>query len=218
MPKKVKSSSSKTSTKKKVVKKTKKSKTKPVVVETTPVVETAPVVETTPTVVETTESATDSLFNLLVTQSKEISKAQKEVTASLKRVYKLHLKECKELKKKSSSRKRSRDPNKPKRAPSGFAKPTQITNNLCDFLGVPHGQLVARTDVTKKVTAYIRDNNLQVKDNKRQFVPDKKLQSILGPLDSKKKGKDGKTDAEKGYTYFNLQKYLSDQFPKTVTA
>ena len=205
MPKKVKSSSSKTSTKKKVVKKTKKSKT------TTPVV-----VETAP--VENTESVTESLFNLLVTQSKDISKAQKEVTASLKRVYKLHLKECKELKKKSSSRKRSKDPNKPKRAPSGFAKPTQITNKLCDFLGVPHGQLVARTDVTKKVTAYIRDNNLQVKENKRQFIPDKKLQSILGPLDSKKKGKDGKTDAEKGYTYFNLQKYLSDQFPKTVTA
>ena len=36
--------------------------------------------------------------------------------------------------------------------------------------------------------------------------------------ENKKKGKDGKTDAEKGYTYFNLQKYLSDQFPKKVTA
>ena len=49
----------------------------------------------------------------------------------------------------------------------------------------------------KKVTAYIRENKLQVETNKRQFVPDDKLQSILGPLDAIKKGKDGKTDAEK---------------------
>ena len=131
-----------------------------------------------------------------------------------------HNKHCKELRKNASkSRKRVKDPNKPKRAPSGFAKPTTITNTLCDFLGVEHGTKMARTEVTKKVTAYIKEANLQVQTNKRQFVPDKKLGSILGPLDGVKKDKNGKTDVEKGYTYFNLQKYLSAQFPKkTVSA
>ena len=45
-------------------------------------------------------------------------------------------------------------------------------------------------------------------------MPDPKLASILGKLDTNTKGKDGKTDSEKGYTYFNLQKYLSPQFIK----
>ena len=147
-----------------------------------------------------------------------MSQLHKKLTSSLKKVQKAYHRECKELKKKRSSRSRrkSRDPNKPKRAPSGFAKPTQITDVLCDFLGVPHGKMVARTDVTKKVTQYIKNNNLQVPSNKRQFIPDQKLQSILGPLDTVKKGKDGLTDAQKGYTYFNLQKYLSSQFPKKL--
>ena len=144
-------------------------------------------------------------------------KSQKKLSSDLKKVMKAHQKRCKELKKNASkSRKKVRDPNKPKRAPSGFAKPTVITNTLCDFLGVKHGTMVARTEVTKKVTAYIKTANLQVPENKRRFIPDDKLGSILSPLDSVKKDKHGKTDTEKGYTYFNLQKYLSSQFPKKV--
>ena len=77
---------------------------------------------------------------------------------------------------------------------------------------------MARTEVTKRVTAYIKEAKLQVKDNRRRFVPDAKLGSILGKLDTVTKGKDGKTDSEKGYTYFNLQKYLSPQFPKNTNA
>lgn len=169
----------------------------------------------------TTETSTiDTLFKQLVEYNDQMYKLQKRMTSNLKKVMKAHQRHCKELRKNSSkSRRRSKDPNKPKRAPSGFAKPTEITDTLCDFLGVDHGTKMARTEVTKKVTAYIKEANLQVQTNKRQFVPDAKLGSILGPLDSVKKDKNGKTDAEKGYTYFNLQKYLSAQFPKkTVTA
>ena len=157
------------------------------------------------------------MYLQLIEHSKEMSHLHKKLTSSLKRVQKAYLRECRELTKQKSSknRKKSKDPNRPKRAPSGFAKPTQITNTLCDFLEVPHGKMVARTDVTKKVTQYIKNNNLQVPSNKRQFIPDNKLQSILGPLDTVKIGKDGLTDAQKGYTYFNLQKYISSQFPKS---
>ena len=159
----------------------------------------------------------EGMYLQLIEHSKEMSHLHKKLTSSLKRVQKAYLRECRELTKQKSSknRKKSKDPNRPKRAPSGFAKPTQITNTLCDFLEVPHGKMVARTDVTKKVTQYIKNNNLQVPSNKRQFIPDNKLQSILGPLDTVKIGKDGLTDAQKGYTYFNLQKYISSQFPKS---
>jgi len=76
---------------------------------------------------------------------------------------------------------------------------------------------MARTEVTKRVTKYIKEAKLQVPANRRRFVPDSKLASILGKLDNTSKGKDGKTDSEKGYTYFNLQKYLSPQFIKGTT-
>ena len=79
-------------------------------------------------------------------------------------------------------------------------------------MGVPKGTLLARTVVTKKVTQYIRENNLQVQENRRKFIPDNKLGSILSPLQNIA-DKNGVTDKEKGYTYFNLQKYISSQFP-----
>lgn len=164
-------------------------------------------------------STVQTLFSELVEQSETFLKQQKKMTINLKKVFKSYNKECKDLKKASSKNKRKTiDGNKPKRAPSGFAKPTQISDVLCDFLGVDHGSLMARTEVTKRVTKYIKEAKLQVPANRRRFVPDPKLASILGKLDTNTKGKDGKTDSEKGYTYFNLQKYLSPQFIKTVKA
>lgn len=164
-------------------------------------------------------STVHTLFSELVEQSETFLKQQKKMTINLKKVFKSYNKECKDLKKASSKNKRKTiDGNKPKRAPSGFAKPTQISDVLCDFLGVDHGSLMARTEVTKRVTKYIKEAKLQVPANRRRFVPDPKLASILGKLDTNTKGKDGKTDSEKGYTYFNLQKYLSPQFIKTVKA
>ncbi len=72
---------------------------------------------------------------------------------------------------------------------------------MCSFLGLSKGTELSRTDVTRKLTAYIRDKNLQVPTNRRSFVPDKALGNILGPLQE--------VDKEKGYTYFNLQRYIT---------
>ena len=43
-----------------------------------------------------------------------------------------------------------------KKEPSGFAKPTLISNELCDFLSKPNGTEMARTEVTKYLTQYIK--------------------------------------------------------------
>ena len=91
-----------------------------------------------------------------------------------------------------------------KRAPSGFAKPTTLSKELMDFIGVPEGALMARTEVTKKITTYIKDHNLQDQKDKRHILPDKKLTKLL---------KLGKEDV---VTYFNLQKYMKIQFPSSV--
>ena len=92
------------------------------------------------------------------------------------------------------------------RAPSGFVKPTLISNELAGFLGKPEGSEMARTDVTREINKYIRTNNLQDKENGRKINPDKKLTSLL----KLKKGDE--------LTYFNLQRYMSPHFAKASSS
>ena len=62
-----------------------------------------------------------------------------------------------------------RNKNKGSRAPSGFVKPAEITPELAKFLGVSSDTKMARTDVTKMITAYVKKHQLQDKDNGRKF-------------------------------------------------
>jgi len=109
----------------------------------------------------------------------------------------------KELKaaEKVSSKKKRKSGN---RAPSGFVKPTRISDELAKFLEKPAGTEMARTDVTKQLNLYIRSNSLQDKENGRKINPDSKLQALL----KLKKGDE--------LTYFNLQKFMSPHFPKAA--
>lgn len=88
------------------------------------------------------------------------------------------------------------------RQPSGFVKPTKISEELAKFLEKPIGTEMARTDVTREINTYIRAHKLQDKDNGRKINPDTKLATLL---------KLKKTDE---LTYFNLQRYMSPHFYK----
>ena len=90
------------------------------------------------------------------------------------------------------------------RAPSGFVKPTLISDQLAEFLSKDKGSMIARTDVTREINAYIRANKLQDPANGRKINPDAKLKKLLTlkPTDE--------------LTYFNLQRYMSQHFQKTV--
>lgn len=92
------------------------------------------------------------------------------------------------------------------RAPSGFVKPTLISTQLADFLVKPHGTMIARTEVTREINAYIRANKLQDPTNGRKINPDAKLKKLLTL----------KPDDE--LTYFNLQRYMSQHFQKSTPA
>jgi chromatin remodeling complex protein RSC6 len=91
-----------------------------------------------------------------------------------------------------------------KRAPSGFAKPTKVTKELCNFMNKPEGTEIARTEVTKALVSYIKSNNLieTREDSKTKIVPDTKLKDLLGIKD----------DELNDLTYFNIQKYMNKHF------
>jgi upstream activation factor subunit UAF30 len=154
----------------------------------------------------TADVAADADVADLTTQSTEFLAKLNQLgalIASLKSEYRILEKkwtrEIKTAQKTQAKRKRKSG----NRQPSGFVKPTKISDELAKFLEKPTGTEMARTDVTREINKYIRSHNLQDKENGRKINPDAKLQSLL---------KLKKTDE---LTYFNLQRYMSPHFSKT---
>ena len=133
----------------------------------------------------------------------EINSFRTALTALATHVRDLQKRSERELKsaQKSAKKRRTKNTN---RKPSGFVKPTLITDELAIFLGKESGTLMARTEVTREINTYIREHKLQNPKNGRHILPDKKLGKLL---------RVGKGDE---LTYFNLQKYMSPHFVKAV--
>lgn len=142
-------------------------------------------------------------FKKVVATLNDLGQGLKQVTSEVRKLEKRSVKDIREANKKSK-KKPAKDINKPKRAPSGFAKPSLISDDLCTFLSRDSGTHMARTEVTKHVTGYIRDQGLQNPANKRQILPDDKLKKLLNAND------------DDTITYFNLQKFMKHHFPKKV--
>ena len=180
-----------------VEKKTKKPKT----VETAPVVtEVAP--EVAPVAEVETETTLAEQSNEFLSKLQQLSGMISSLKTEYKTLEKKWSRQVKAAEKLSSKRKRKAG----NRAPSGFVKPTKISDELASFLGKDTGSEMARTEVTREINAYIRAHKLQDKDNGRKIIPDTKLASLL---------KLKKTDE---LTYFNLQKYMSPHFAKAIKA
>jgi len=173
----------------------------------TPKVEAAPAPAPTPIVEPVaTEAAADTEAPLAEQSVEFLAKLQQlsVMISTLKSEYraleKKWSREVKSAQKVSSKRKRKAG----NRAPSGFVKPTKISDELASFLGKEKGTEMARTEVTRDINKYIRTNNLQDKENGRKINPDTKLAALL---------KLKKTDE---LTYFNLQRYMSPHFAKAT--
>jgi len=90
-----------------------------------------------------------------------------------------------------------------KTRPSGFEKPTPISDELAVFFGKELGSLMARTEVSKQIHEYVMTQKLQNEKNRRIIHPDPKLKQLLNVNNDE-------------LTYFNLQKYLKYHFKKDV--
>ena len=160
----------------------------------------APAVEAAAPVVESTE-VPDNSSSVKMTEFGAKLQQLTTIISTLKSEYKtLEKIMARELKlaQKSSSRKRKSG----NRQPSGFVKPTRISDELAQFLGKTVGTEMARTSVSKEINAYIQANKLQDAKNGRIIHADQKLTELL-------KLKEGDE-----LTYFNLQKYMKHHFVK----
>jgi chromatin remodeling complex protein RSC6 len=175
----------------------------PVVV-STPVVE-APVVEA-PVVETAAPDALSSKLNDFGSKIAQIASLLTTMKSDYKALEKQVAKEVKDKQKGSKGKKVKAAPN-PNRKPSGFAKPSVITEELSKFLGKEVGVMMSRVDVSKEITKYINEHSLKDKDCGRQINPDAKLSKLL----------DIKAGGEP-LTFFNLQKYLKVHFVKAPVA
>ena len=171
--------------------------------EAAPVAAPAPVVdgaEAAP-VAELDGSVSTALYGSVLTKLQSAQAVLASIRAEVNELKRQHARELRAANKANKRRKTNAN-----RAPSGFVKPTLISNELAAFLGKPEGSVLARTEVTREVNAYIRAQKLQDKDNGRKINPDAKLLKLL----KLKKGEE--------LTYFNLQKYMAAHFAKSVPA
>ena len=130
-----------------------------------------------------------SQFENVISQLTSIKTHISLIQQNIKNLEKSVKKQMKCLKKEVTKTK-----NKGNRQPSGFAKPTKVTKELCEFMNKEDGSEIARTEVTRALVSYIKQNNLENKGNSKIISPDDKLKILLG------------LDDNQELTYFNIQK------------
>ena len=135
---------------------------------------------------------------------KELKTMKQSIVDMITNVSKLQKRVAKESRK---GKKNTRASNGNKN--NGFSKPVCITSELCQFLGLEKGELIARTEVTKGITKYIKEHQLQDDKDKRIIHADSKLEKLLNQGDKK-------LTSDIPLTYFNLQTYLKCHYPKPV--
>lgn len=87
-----------------------------------------------------------------------------------------------------------------KLSPSGFCVRCRISNKMCEFMNIPYCFFISRTDVTRFVNQYVKNNNLNDPIEKRFIILDDKLKILFGN--------------EEKINRYCLQKYLSPHIYK----
>ena len=180
---------------KKSVKKTTAQKAKKEVVQTT-------TSAATTSVVKETAPATPALQDQFASLLAQLTSLRSQLTTVTTQVRALSKRADRELKQaQKQGRKKRKTGN---RAPSGFVKPSPISDELATFLGKEKGVEMARTDVTREINKYIRAHDLQDKENGRKINPDEPLRNLLKLT----------PESDIVLTYFNLQRCIKHHFPQ----
>ena len=142
-------------------------------------------------------SPIDSQFSNILNTLSQFKTQITAISTQMRSLEKTVKREIKQQKKEITKKQ-----SKGNRKPSGFAAASPISKDLCDFMGKDHGSEIARTEVTKFICSYIKQNSLTTDENNRVIKPDDKLHELLG------------TDDNTQVTYFNIQRFMNRHFIK----
>ena len=137
-------------------------------------------------------------FGTLISQLNIIKNQVSGIQQTIRELERRVRKQVKGLKKEADMKQKA----KQERKPSGFARPSKVTKELCQFMNKSEGTEIARTDVTRALVAYIKENKLENATNSKIIAPDEKLKNLLGVADGDE------------LNYFNIQKYMNKHFVK----
>ena len=134
------------------------------------------------------QSVMETQFKTILDNIASLTKFAKTLQDDVKTLQKL----CKTLDKKSKSRKkRPQDP-------------MALSKTLCEFLGVAEDTHMTKADVMKQISAFIKENNLQIAEDKRRFIPNKKLSALFNV----------KVTKETKMTFVEINKYITQHLTK----
>jgi chromatin remodeling complex protein RSC6 len=79
---------------------------------------------------------------------------------------------------------------------SGFMKPVSVSDELRSFIDINNDNPITRVLITQKLCQYIKENNLQKPEDKREIIPDEKMKKLfdIQPNESEK------------LTYYSMQR------------
>lgn len=160
------------------------------------------------------ECTTESLLENLDTVLNQIENSYKDMKALGIEIKNIKKKCIKLLKSKGKRRqKQTGEGDEKKKEPSGFTSPIEISDQLASFLELPSGSTIPRSQVTKAIFKYVKDNSLKCATDGRRFdLTDssnpkaKELRDLLGIEVGDEVG------------YFTLQKHLKCHFKKPNAA
>ncbi len=142
-------------------------------------------------------------FNGLVTKMNELRSTIASVFSEMKKLEKRIPRELKKASKGRRARKAAEGGEDKPKKDSVFTRPSQISEDLCKFLGKPVGTLMSRSEVTTAVCAYAKTKGLMDKQNIKADAALRKLLAL-------------KADDE--LKILNLQRFLKPHYIKAATA
>ena len=92
---------------------------------------------------------------------------------------------------------------------NSFTKPVSITDDMCDFMGAPHGSRFSRTQLVSKISSYSREEKITV-PGKGCIIPDATLRRLFGTPEKDAKGN------PTVIKHSNIQKYFHVNVLKSV--
>jgi upstream activation factor subunit UAF30 len=153
---------------------------------------------------ETVEQDFDELLKLLSEETESLRTTESKSRSVGLKLLRQVIKRVKALKSDTQrvSKQRNRS-SRPTNTSSGFMKPVKISKEMAKFTGWNPDELKSRVSITKALCQYIKENDLQNPEDRRQIVPDSKLAKLLD-YDQKRDGKP--------LTYYYLQQKIQPHF------